>query len=293
MQWRNIGGSEAAHAFDLLVCRLQTEHLKQSSSFAGRRAELLGHLDDLPVNLAQVRAVGAEINEARTAAFWDGVDVARMEDLRGRLRGVMKYCPGPGGGGGPLFPKVLDVKEDPALIERKEHVVRLEGLQLAAYRNRVEKVLRELFDRNDTLQRIKKGQPVTEADLEALTSLVLAQDPLLDLHDLVDYYPDCAGHLDQAIRGIIGLDAAAVSQRFTAFVQQHPALNSSQIRFLGLLQNHIARYGSIAVARLYEPPFTTIHTDSLDGLFPDEAEASAVIRIIESFQPPKEGSAVA
>ena len=32
---------------------------------------------------------------------------------------------------------------------------------------------------------------------------------MLDLHDLVDYYPDCAGHLDLAIRGIIGLDAEA------------------------------------------------------------------------------------
>ena len=82
-------------------------------------------------------------------------------------------------------------------------------------------------------------------------------------------------------------------ERFTAFVQQHPTLNSSQIRFLDLLQNHIAKYGAIEVARLYEPPFTTLHTDSLDGLFPDEEQASAIIQIIESFQPPKAGTAVA
>ena len=46
-------------------------------------------------------------------------------------------------------------------------------------------------------------------------------------------------------------------------------LNSAQLRFLDLLLNHIAKYGSIEVARLYEAPFTTVHTDSLDGLFPD------------------------
>ncbi len=292
MQWRNISGSEAAHRFDHLVCRLQTEHLKGSSSFNDLKGELLGQIDDLRTNLSQVKAVAPTIAEARTADFWSGVSFDKLEDLRGKVRGVMKYRQG-GVGGGPLPPKVIDIKEDPALVERQRHVVKLDGLQLAAYRNRVEKVLRDLFESNETLQRIKKGQPVSEADLEALTSLVLTQDPMLDLHDLVEYYPDCAGHLDLAIRSIIGLDASAVHQRFTAFVQKHPTLNSAQIRFLDMLQNHIAKYGAIEVARLYEPPFTSLHTDSLDGLFPDEEQAGAVIQIIESFQPPKEGTAVA
>jgi type I restriction enzyme R subunit len=99
--------------------------------------------------------------------------------------------------------------------------------------------------------------------------------------------------LDLAIRSIIGLDAESVNRRFTTFVQQHPTLSSSQIRFLDLLQNHIAKYGSIEIARLYEPPFTTIHTDSIDGLFSDDGQIDAVIDIIEFFQPPKEGIAVA
>ena len=42
MQWRNIGGHEAAHKFDLLVCRLQTEHLKGSSSFDDLKADVSG-----------------------------------------------------------------------------------------------------------------------------------------------------------------------------------------------------------------------------------------------------------
>lgn len=54
--------------------------------------------------------------------------------------------------------------------------------------------------------------------------------------------------------------------------------------FLDLLQNHIAKYGSIEVERLYEPPFTLLHTDSLDGLF-DESTASEVLNIIGSFKP--------
>lgn len=292
MQWRNIGSNEAAHKFDLLVCRLQTERLKKSSSFDDLKIELQGQLDDLRMNLSQVKAVAPLVVETRTAEFWNGVTVEKLEDMRSKLRGVMKYRQWAGGGGG-LPPKVIDIKEDPTLIERKKYVVKLEGLQLAAYRNRVEKVLRELFETNDTLKLIKNGQPVSESDLEALTSLVLTQDPMLNLNDLMDYYPDCAGHLDLAIRGIIGLDAAAVGKRFTAFVQQHPTLNAAQIRFLDMLQNHIARYGSIEIGRLYEAPFTSVHTDSIDGLFSDEEQATEIIEIIMQFQPITEGTSIA
>ena len=291
MQWRDIGGSEAAHRFDLLVSRLQTEYLRQSSRFEDLRSEVTNGLDGLRMNLAQVKAVATTIAEVRTTEFWANIDVPKLEKMRQELRRVMQYrliasLPS-------LPPKVVDVHEDPALVERRRHAVRLEGLQLAAYRMRVEKVLRELFETNDTLQRIKRGQAVSAADLETLSSLVLAQDPMLNLNDLVDHYPDCAGHLDLAIRGIIGLDAESVHAQFTAFIQEHPTLTSPQIRFLSLLQNHIAKYGSIEVARLYEPPFTTLHTNSIDGLFPDEAQAHSIIRIVESFQPTNPGTAVA
>lgn len=288
MQWRNIGGNEAAHKFDLLVCRLQMEHLKKSSSFVDLKDELQGQLNDLRMNLSQVKAVAPLVIETRTAEFWKGVTVQKLEDVREKLRGVMQFRQGSATTGS-LPPKVINIEEDPSLIEQKRHVVKLEGLQLAAYRNRVEKVLRELFETNETLKRIKIGQPVTESDLEVLTSLVLTQDPMLNLHDLVDYYPDCAGHLDLAIRSIIGLDAAAVNKRFTAFVQQHPTLNSGQIQFLDMLKNHIAKYGSIEIGRLYEAPFTSVHTDSIDGLFHDEKEVTEIIDIIMQFQPTTEG----
>jgi type I site-specific restriction endonuclease len=107
----------------------------------------------------------------------------------------------------------------------------------------------------------------------------------LDLHDLADYFPETAGHLDQAIRSVIGMDAEAVHERFTQFVQEHPNLASHQIRFLDMLQNHIAKYGSIEVDRLYEPPFTLIHSDGLDGVFNEDTLADKLLAIVDSFKP--------
>jgi type I restriction enzyme R subunit len=280
MQWRNIAGHEDGYRLDRLVCQLQTERLKGSGKFDDLKAELLDEVGRLPINLGQVAVKAATIDRVKTADFWADPSVAALEEVRGELRGVMQYRRQ--ASTLRLPPKVLDVAEDPSQVERKRHVVKLEGLELVAYRNRVLKVLTDLFDDNATLQRIKTGQPVSEADLQALVSLVLTQEPGLDLNDLMEYYPETAGQLDRAIRGVIGLDARAVQDRFTAFVQQHPGLSSHQVKFLDLLQNHIGRYGGIEVARLYEPPFTTLHSDGLDGLF-DEPLAEELLGVIRGF----------
>ena len=79
------------------------------------------------------------------------------------------------------------------------------------------------------------------------------------------------------------MDGDEVRKRFTEFVQAHPNMASHQIKFLDLLQNHIAKFGSIKTYDLYEPPFTTLHSDSLDGLF-DEVLADEIFEIIGSFQ---------
>lgn len=154
---------------------------------------------------------------------------------------------------------------------------------MVAYRNRVNKVLQAIIEQSETLQKIKRGEPVSQKDLEELCSLVLTQEPGLDLHDLAEYFPQ-AGGLDRAIRGIIGMDAQAVHERFESFVHAHPEISSHANKFLQLLQQHIAKYGSIEIAQLYEPPFTTLHNDGPDGLF-DEPLVDELLDIIGTFQP--------
>jgi type I restriction enzyme R subunit len=282
MQWVPIGGHEDAYRLDKLICQLQAEKLRGSGAFDDRKADLLNDVGQLQINLTQVAVKVPVIEKLKTSEFWANADVAALEEVRQELRGVMQYRLKPVGP--TQLPRVYDIKEDPALVERKRHVPRLEGLELAAYRNRVVKVLTDLFEQNATLQKIKAGEPVSEADLRALVSLVLTQDGSLDLTDLLEYYPETAGQLDRAIRAVIGMDAGAVRARFTAFVTAHPELNSHQVKFLDLLQNHLARYGSIEVGDLYEPPFTLLHSDGLDGVF-EEPLAEELLGVLRSFSP--------
>lgn len=290
MQWRNIVGAEAAHQFDLRICQAQIAKLENASKYADFSDALRNQVELLQSNLSQVRAKDAVINEVRSTAFWTGASIADLDRIRTELRGIMQFRQPSTTTA--FRPKVIDIAEDDALIERKPHKVKLDGLELVAYRQRVERVLRDLFDLNPTLNRIRAGESVSEAELHDLAALVLSQDPALNLNDLLDYYPETAGHLDQAIRAIIGLDGQAVRQRFEQFAHAHPELNSTHYRFLDMLQNHIARYGAITVERLYEDPFTTLHTNGLDGVFTDERTVQELLDILRSFSPnPQQGGA--
>ena len=49
-----------------------------------------------------------------------------------------------------------------------------------------------------------------------------------------------------------------------------------------LLHNHIAKYGSIEIERLYEAPFTTLSSEGVDGIFNDD-QINDLIEIIGAF----------
>jgi len=53
---------------------------------------------------------------------------------------------------------------------------------------------------------------------------------------------------------------------------------------LQMLQNHIAANGGIEIERLYEPPFTTVHAESVDGIFKNPGEVDELLSILSIFE---------
>lgn len=282
MQWRDISGHHDSYRFDVLIARLQTGRLLETAGADDRKDELVDWVSALRSNLSQVKRHMPLIDQVKSTEFWKNVSTADLEKVRVELRGIAKYrrkdtTPRP-------EPKVMNIAEDASGYELNRHKVKireLDQMEMVAYRARVHDVLMALIEDNETLRKIRLGEPVGEKDLDDLCSLVLTQEPGLNLNDLKEYFSH-AESLDAAIRSIIGMDAAMVHDRFTEFVQKHPSMGSHQIKFLDLLQNHIAKFGNIQLEQLYGPPFTTLHSDSLDGLFEDPL-AEELFEIIESF----------
>jgi type I restriction enzyme, R subunit len=276
MQWRTLDGREDAYRLDLLIARLQESLLKNSGDFDDLKGDLQERVGQLPINLKQVQDKIQWINKVKDAAFWAEMTVEKLEELRCELRSVM-HCRNL-----PAVTKVPPLKIDITDIDErsKREVVELEGIDLAAYRHRVENILRQLMDESPVLQRIKAGLPVAENDLRPLIEKMIFRDPNLSAEQLLVSFPNRANRLDLAIRQIIGLDAEAVDRHFTRFVQKYPSLSSHQMRFLALIQRHIVNYGKLELDKLYEEPFTQVHIEGVDGVFTSEEQISDLLDLI-------------
>jgi type I restriction enzyme R subunit len=287
---RSIRGDEDAYRFDLLVTRLQVELAKGGPS-APRVQDLRARVEEavelLAKNQNPVKAKAEAISQVRRKDFWATVEVHNLEGLRRELRGIMKYQQVPSSTR--VAPQVFDVTDGGFIAE--EYIPRLEGLDLVEYKRRVESVLRAHFAENPTLQRIRAGESVLEDELEELSRLVLEVDDKANVKHLVGHDPETRRSLLAVFRGLVGLDAEAVEKAFAVFVHQHPRLSSQQLRFLQVLQNHIAQNGGIAIERLYAPPFTTIHAESVDGVFPEPGAVEELLVILNTFAPRSETKA--
>ncbi len=279
MKWVDIHGHTEAYRFDLLIAEIQTELLQKSGRFSDLKDKMLDWVSRLQMHLNPVREKVTTINMVKGNSFWDTPSVISFEKVREELRGIMKYTekqtwePAPH--------KHIDISDTDEEYRRIPSTFRFSDMP--GFRQKVMEALR-LFDENETLKKIKAGKSVTKSDLSELTSLVLTGNPGVEQDVLKEFF-ETAGPLDYAIRGIIGMDADAVNERFLDFISAYPSLKSSQISFLNLLKNHISRYGSIEIEQLYEPPFTTLHSDGLDGVFDDENMVEKLLNIISTFQP--------
>jgi type I restriction enzyme R subunit len=281
---RSIRGDEDAYRFDLLMTRLELELVKGgpgAPKVQDLRARVEEAVELLAKNQNPVKAKADEIKQVRSKEFWATADLHQLEGLRSELRGIMKYQQVPSTTR--LDPQIFDVTD--ADFSAETYIPRLEGLDLVEYKRRVESVLRDHFAENATLQRIRAGKSVRDEDLEELARLVLTVDDKANVKFLAGRDPETRRSLLSVFRGIVGLDAAAVEASFAAFVHKHPRLSSQQLRFLQVLQNHIAQNGGIEIDRLYEPPFTTIHAESVDGVFKADDQVEDLLAVLATFAP--------
>ncbi|WP_417461564.1 DEAD/DEAH box helicase family protein [Kordiimonas sp.] len=289
MKWIDMRGHGMAYSFDLLVSHAEYALLKGSGDFRDLKERILALVANLKLTLPQVRPHLEMINRVKSAEFWDDVDMAALEELRKDLRGIIKYQHE----AGPRSrTKIVDLTEDIGAVKQGWRATGLKSIDMKVYRLLVEEALERLFDADPTLRKIRRGEPVTEAEIAQLSSLVLTRNPGVRLELLEEFYPDLAGHLDLVIRSIVGMEKDMVREKFTGFVHAHPSLSADQVRFLDMLQNHIAKNGRIRVEQLLtEAPFTSMHPDGIDGLF-DDKDADELIRIAREFEfPVTEGQA--
>lgn len=276
-------GARAAHGFDLLITEIQKEVFKKSSQLENLKGNLDNLLNSLPVNLDVIRAKFPDIKELKEEAFWQKPQeelVASLEAKRSALRGIMQYSQGQKPPD-PLKARVIDVS-DSDIIFKPRQPLRHSASEMAAYKKRVHDALAPHFQTDPVLIKLRRGEPITEQELERLASLILTQNAGVSLDLLREFYP-VTENLLSALRGIVGMDAKAVRAKFARFHQKYPTLSAMQLQFLTMLHNYIEQNGPVQMQDLYEAPFTHINANGPDGIFTDVAQLDDLMAVIASF----------
>ena len=284
MQWRDIRGFYEAYSLDLLFAKMQTTLLQGGGNINDLKIKLLDWLGQLSINLSQVRKKIEIIKRVQTKEFWQNVSGEDLEAVREPLRQIIHHRNVPSRQY--TQPREVDITE----VQEQEQYFRrhssFSAVDQKIYEQAVEKELKQLLETDPTLQKIWSGQPVTEADIESLTSLVLVQSSNVSQDVLKEFFNGkTVEELVFSIRSIVGMDPRTISRHFAEFVLKRPDLTAKQTRFLGLVKSHLAQHGSITIDKLYEQPFTVLDSEGLDGIF-GELKIEELIQSILPFEPP-------
>lgn len=282
MQWRNIQGESEALKWDLDIVSAQYAKLCQPDALEAQKEQMLTKVRSLSMHLNQVRSKAEEVNKLQQDEYWATASFDQLEQSRTQLRTIMHLRDKVAVSSEPGA-TIIDVRENDSEYRVEQRATNIQTVDYEIYRQEVEKTLTPLFDKDPVLQKIRAGEPVSKAELDALNALVHTQNPRVDLDLLSEFYPESSVGLDQLLRTIIGLDVDAIEQQFTDFVQAHHiSLSALQQRFLGLLKSEICRKGQMTVADLYEQPFKGLHQDGIDGLF-QESQAALIANFVAGF----------
>jgi type I restriction enzyme R subunit len=280
----DVRGQGDALRWDLLFVKAEASAIAEPGQPNAHREAILEWVGRLPPHLNPVRAKAKELQALRTDAFWQAPSFAQLDAMRTALRDVMALADRPAFP--PPMPKPhLDIREDEAEYQIHVRPSKIKSVDFSIYRKAVQSALEPLFETDPVLFKLRRGERITPEELDKLNSLLHTRNPDVDLSTLREFYPDTAVQLTQILRGIVGLDHAAVDVQFSAFAQAH-ALNSQQLRFLALLKDHIRQFGAIAVGQLFDAPFNTVHAEGLGGVFPNPMQLDEVVRLVRAFGEP-------
>jgi type I restriction enzyme, R subunit len=218
-------------------------------------------------------------------SFWEGIDLAALEDMRLRLRGLTQF---------------LDKKQrtvvytdfkDQVLGVRPDEFVIIPKMTGAAYQKKVEEYLSSHLD-NSVIHRLRTNKPLGTDDLESLESLLIeiGEDDGKSLltHLLARSEERSLTHF---VRRMVGMDRAAAQAAFSQFLSDR-SLTTLQIRFIELIIEQLTSRGVMDAKALYEAPFTMLHAGGPDGLFAGKtAFINELFETLRSLQPQVHGLA--
>lgn len=274
--------------FDLTVLRMQLARADGDDKSFEHHRERVVEIAALLEDKRSIPAVARELKflaVVQESAFWEGIGLDGLEEVRVRLRGLAPF---------------LDKKkrrivytdfQDEVLGVRDGQAVPVPKMTGAQYAKKVEDYLRSHQD-HVAIRRLRANKPLTPTDLESLEQTLVTigeEDGETLLSELLAR--SGAPSLAHFVRGLVGMDRAAAQAAFSQFLNDR-SLTAAQIRFIEMVIEQLTARGVMEPGALYEPPFNHLHASGPDDLFAGKENViEGVFRTLESLEPRVEAAA--
>ena len=241
-----------ARRFDLLLYTLQLTLLRGEPRFARLQHQLreLAAQLEARANIPQVAAELELMRDLMRDEWWQDVTVPMLEEVRRRLRALMGLIE-PINRDPPLYTNFADELGE---LRELDAAALLSRDEFKQFRFRALDFLRAHED-HLTMQRLRRNQPLTPADLDELQRFLLSHGVGTD-QAIQRAAEECSG-FGLFIRSLVGLDRNAAKELFADFLADgtHTA---TQIRFINEILDELTNCGVMDPARLYDPPFSDL-----------------------------------
>lgn len=218
-----------------------------------------------------MRAELALIQDVQTEEYWKDITLPMIESVRRKLRGLIQFIERHSIK--PVYSVLTDQIGEATEVVLKDFST---GINLAQYRKKVEAYIRS-NENHVAIAKLKHNKPLTPIDLSELERFVYESEPV----ESRDRFEQCYGAdrpLTIFIRSLVGLDRNAAKEAFGQFLDEK-RYSSQQIRFVEMIIDKLTRSGVMDAGQLYDPPFTSLHHEGLDGAFRD-SDADAIVGVL-------------
>ena len=267
---------ELAKRFDLLCLKLQLSILKGTKDFISLRDKLRDLLDRLEEKqtIPMVKKQLPLIEAVQDESWWSDVTPMMVESVRLRIREGVKFIDR-----NQQIIVYTDFKDELGDIELVDVPLQQTGFSPYQYRKKVEAYIRE-NDNHIAIYKLKQNIPLMDVDLKQLEEMLFSAEEV-ESRDRFEQVYGKDMSLKLFIRQIVGLDRHAAKAAFAKYLEGGN-FSADRIRFVENIIDYLTQNGVMNPGLLYEPPFTDIHDEGLDGLFKDD-EADDLVTLVRSF----------
>lgn len=224
----------------------------------------------LPMTLQVVKRQEEIIFKTSSDAFWGSLSVDNIREARKKLAPIMKYKRKDG-------QKIIEFDLDDEVVERKwiEFGPNGEGEYVHVYKERIEKRVKELADKESAIIKIRKDEPINDEDLESLEKTLNSPELYITEDKLREAYSQPLGTLVQFIKSIFGKykfksQEEEIAESFDAFIIAHN-YNTDQTRFLRVIKSvflaKVRRHELLEIGDFYEGPVEAFGIGAVERLF--------------------------